>query len=412
MMVAATILEEYVGSVRIFLFEKNTHCGAKVLISGGWRCNVTTGITDRKILLTKYIRGVKFLIPALNAFPPHKVVKRFEDHGVPLKCEPDNRVFPVSNNGKDIVGVFERLFKDDRIDCRFKVTVNAIMYDHDQQQFCCHTNQGDIFVDRVVVATGGNAYAHTGSAGDGYTFARQLGHEVTQLGPSLNSFLSCEDRPKRCTWISFPQSSIQFVDHHQKKQNLTWPSLFTHFGMSGPLIFALSAYVAHTIIDTHHPLTVTRKPDHSKKYEYWYQRLSTACTQHPKKLLTTLLWQIFAERFVIELLWYAGGSVYQRCADCSHSLKKSLAHALGDGMKIQFCNRRAWDEFVTAWWVVTSQIDPKTMQSLLRPWLYRVGEVLDVDGLTWWFNLQSSRATGRLAGRHIVSQLSAQQPVV
>ena len=113
MMAAATLAESLRDSNnhRVTLFEKNKSLGAKVIISGGGRCNVTTGITDRKILLTKYPRGAKRLVPALNKFAPGMVVEWFEDHGVPLHCEQDLRVFPDSNNGADVVGVFEKIFR-------------------------------------------------------------------------------------------------------------------------------------------------------------------------------------------------------------------------------------------------------------------------------------------------------------
>jgi predicted Rossmann fold flavoprotein len=212
MMCAATLLENMPSTepLSVALFDKNTKLGVKVLISGGGRCNVTTGITDKKTLLSKYIRGSDFLKPTLSSFPPQKVKARFENHGVPLKIEDDLRVFPVSDNGKDIVGIFEKLFLSQSNFLENYLGHGITSVQKNEKIFTLTLDDGTTqTADILVIATGGNAYAKTGSSGDGYEFARQLGHSITALGPSLNSFLSAQERPKKLSGLSLSSAKLE-----------------------------------------------------------------------------------------------------------------------------------------------------------------------------------------------------------
>ncbi|MFA4845478.1 MAG: aminoacetone oxidase family FAD-binding enzyme, partial [Patescibacteria group bacterium] len=232
-LMCAVTLHETVPTAEIFLFERNDGLGKKVIISGGGRCNVTTGILDVKTILTKYPRGNKFLTSAMYGFPPDAVIHWFESRDVPLKTQSDLRVFPISDKGRDIVRVFEMLFQESEVTVMLKT--NVVNVTKQGKKFSVLTKESalPLIVDRVVLTTGGQAYRHTGSTGDGYAFASSLGHTITPLAPSLNAFFTREKWPAQISGLSFDNATITAL-RGKKHPSFTGPFLFTHKGVSGP----------------------------------------------------------------------------------------------------------------------------------------------------------------------------------
>lgn len=418
MMCAATLIEEwYHGD--IMLFDKNPWLGAKVIISGGGRCNVTTGITSIKELKKHYVRGADFLDTALRACTPKGIYKRFEAHGVPLKIEKDMRVFPQSDDGKDIVRIFEKVFAQAE-NMRVCLGESVISIHnaqctmnngegvgtpswgvHDWRRFIITTDKGSYEVDAVVLTTGGNAYRHTGSTGDGYAFAQALGHSITILWPSLNSFLVAEEWCKRLSGLSFPRARLvcDRVMTLPDPDFLFWPFLFTHFGISGPVTFRLSSMIPYEAMTAEQSVSIRCIIDADRDSHYRSQTIMTAIQSSPKKSLKNILSTLLPERFVVELLAYCQIDVLLSGAQLSKAMRESLIDALAKGMVLTLMQRRPGDEFVTAGGVSTDEIDPETMESRICPWLYFAGEIMDIDGVTGGYNLTSSWATGRLVGK-------------
>lgn len=388
MMAAAIIAEN--STHEIDIFEKNNILGAKVLISWGWRCNVTTGYIKKQELQKKYIRGWDFLQDSISQFWPRKMRQRVESHGVPLKCEDDMRVFPQSDDGKDIVWVFEKIFREKNVKIKFKEWVEELQYD--QWVFMIRTKQWIGMYDAVVVTTGGNAYAHTGSSGDGYELVKPLGHTTTPLWPSLNSFLVQEERIKTLSGISFSNAQIGY-----EKAKVIWPVLLTHFGTSGPAVFAFSAHSSFEQIDREHPLEVKLAPFAERNTERRTRWLHELVTNSPKKQINTVLWFEFPDRFADALLSSLNITNEKKIADMSREEKVLLCKTLGEGITLHLIARRAGDEFVTAGWINTDEINSQTMESRICPRLYFAGEVINVDWVTGWYNLQACRSTGYAA---------------
>lgn len=189
MMVAVTLAELGISGESIALFDGNTSIGKKVAITGGGRCNVTTGIVSKKELLAKYVRGADFIETAMGKFSPKKVREWFLEHGCPLKVEDDFRVFPVSDRSSDVIGVFSRILENAGIRQHLATKVLSVKREEGASQgFLVETLGGVEHFDVLVVATGGEAYAKTGSSGSGYSFAQALRHTVTPLAPSLSAF--------------------------------------------------------------------------------------------------------------------------------------------------------------------------------------------------------------------------------
>lgn len=392
-MAAASILET-APEAELFLVERNDGLGKKVIISGGGRCNVTTGIQDVRTVLTKYPRGGKFLSKAMYHFPPAEVYAWFESHGVPLKVEEDLRVFPQSDNGKDIVGVFSKIFRESNVRVLLKHSVDSI--EKRIHGFRLHFKEGDLLdADIVVLTTGGQAYRHTGSTGDGYAFAIGLGHTITKLAPSLNAFFTRETWPADLSGLSFEKAEFR-----ARGKKFTGPFLFTHKGVSGPAVFALSSQVAFEHYDTHEPLNVEIDLFPNESHEELFARLEKAIIDGGMKstlnILATIVPKSLAEIMLRELS--LDGTLHAVEIGRKNFLR---IVAWLKGIPLEVVGRGAGDEFVTAGGVLLEEVDPSTMESKICPGLYFAGEILDIDGYTGGFNLQASWATGRLAGTSI-----------
>ena len=408
LMCATTLLERSDFSGHIAIIDRNPHLWAKVIISGWGRCNVTTWYSSIKEILTKYPRGSDFLSPMLKAFTPRSIYRWFEEHGVPLKIEKDMRVFPVSDDGHDVVGAFEQLFvtHHDRIDILLRTKVESVSQAVCSDGSCSGRfqvvtdKQGILTCSNVVIATGGQAYRHTGSTGDGYAFAQDLWHTITDLWPSLSSFETSDTTLHELSWLAFPTAQIQVC---QTWQWYGGAALLTHFGISWPLAFIVSAHTPFNQIDYEHPLSLRLRPHADHDYNWRYDRLTQQAHTQPHKQLSTILKQEFSDKFIVYFL--ADGFEDRgrtEIASLQKTQKSTIADLLGNGISLTIIKRRPGDEFVTAGWVDISEVSPSDCQSRICPWLYLAGEVLDIDGYTWWYNLTSSWATGRRVGDKII----------
>ncbi len=398
LMTAATILDAD-PEADVFLLERNDGLGKKVIISGGGRCNVTTGILDVRTVLTKYPRGSKFLSSAMFTFPPEAVQAWFESHGVPLKTEDDLRVFPVSDDGKDVVRAFERAFDTPRMHVLLKKNVTGISR-RATGGFDVHVKDQPepLSADAVVLTTGGQAYRHTGSTGDGYAFALSLGHSLTPLAPSLNAFFTRERWPAEVSGLSFPKA--KFTARRGRGITFTGPFLFTHKGVSGPAVFALSSLVAFEKYDHAVPLEINIDLFPDLTPTALHEAITLQMQDNPAKIFANVLAAVIPKSLVGICLGEIAVSGERRAdqtpkadvARCVQWLKAVPLHVV---------QRGGGDEFVTAGGVPLSEVDPSTMESKICPGLYFAGEILDIDGFTGGFNLQASWATGHLAGESI-----------
>ncbi len=395
-LMAAATIQERNPKAEVYLIERNNGLGKKVIISGGGRCNVTTGLRDIREVLSKYPRGGKFLNSAMRRFPPEAVYAWFEAHGVPLKIEDDLRVFPRSNDGHDIVGAFERLFHDSNV--HIQLNRHAIKITREGEGYLVSFKDGETLrADRVILTTGGQAFRHTGSTGDGYAFAEALGHRLTPLAPSLNSFFTKETWPRDVSGLSFEKARLRA--RFEKAYEFTGPILFTHKGVSGPAVFALSSLVAFETYDAAHPmkLRIDIFPDLSE--DDLLGTLEHAVAAHAKKLLGSVLDFMMSKSLAEVLCRELAVDAHARAAEVA---KKDLRRITAwlKNIPLEVIGRGAGDEFVTAGGVDLKDVDPRTMASKVSPGLFFAGEILDIDGFTGGFNLQASWAAGRAAGEH------------
>ena len=407
MMCLATILEsqsEKKLPLEIHLFDKNPKIGVKVAITGGGRCNVTTGVNDINVLLSKYIRGSKFLKPSLLAFPPVKVQQWIEDHGVKLKEEDDGRVFPVSDKGEDVVEVFEKISKDERVFMHLEENVLSVSMK--KEKFCLTTSKTSTkksanTYDILVVTTGGNAYQQTGSTGDGFELAKSLGHNITSLCPSLNGFTTQEIWCQELAGVNLQNVRINFTLGSGEKKSVTGPMLFTHTGITGPAVFELAAYIAFEKVSKENEFKIKLDPDANYNFATLEQALLKEISKNGLRSLVQVLMP-FVPRHFAEIILTLSGTKALIGADLTKEERKILVHFLTGDLEITLIERTPSAEFVTAGGVNLEEVNWKTMESKLHKGLYFAGEVLNIDGLTGGFNLQSAWATGRSAGNAII----------
>lgn len=353
-MMAAATIAELNPSAKITIYEKNTQLGRKLVVTGGGRCNITTAITDVRELMQKYPRGSRWLRFAMHEFGPKQTYEWFEDHGVKLKVEGE-RVFPESENGEQIVDMFLKIYIRFNVQIRFKTEVGKL---------------DNLDADRIIITTGGKS---------GYGLAESIGHTITPLAPTLTSFIG--DVPE-ISGVSIENARLKMLSHE-----FEGPFLFTHKGITGPAVFAISALTAYKKFDQGADLYVDYTP--KLNHEQLRKLLGENPNERLIKVVQKLVPKSLAEIFGID-----------KGKRINETSKKEIARIIDllKNYKIKITGKTPGREIVTAGGVSLDEVDSKTMQSKIDPRIYFAGEVLDVDGLTGGFNLQNAWATGRLAG--------------
>jgi len=387
MMAAATILESG-ADVEVCLIDKNPELGRKVVISGGGRCNLTTADNEISSILRAYPRGGRWLKFCMHEFPPKEVCDWFEAHKIPLKTE-GRKIFPVSNKGTDITSMFQQLFADKHVEVLMNSSVTGIEKEGDG--FRVKFKNGERYCDRLMIATGGHAYRHTGSTGDGYAFAQSLGHNITPLAATLTSFSAAESWISDLAGVSIQNAKFKLVG--KEKHEWSGPFLFTHKGVSGPGIFALSSLSAYEECSDEKPLDLFI--DFVPDLDYQSIRFS------PQKTLLKTLNDYLPKSLLGVIFDYLKVDGSKKASEVTKKDLNRIIESLKN-FKITLNERTQGSEIVTAGGVDLKEVDPKTMESKVCPGLYLAGELLDIDGFTGGYNLQSAWATGRLAGYSIV----------
>ncbi|MBU2566955.1 NAD(P)/FAD-dependent oxidoreductase [Patescibacteria group bacterium] len=401
LMAAATIKEAW-PKVEVIIIEKNSELGKKVVISGGGRCNLTTGLDDIKLTLSKYPRGDKFLTKAMYAFPPKSVREWFINHGVPVKTEKDMRVFPVSNNGHDVVDVFKNIFTKIGAEVLLDSPVEDIKKTKKGFSVKIKNLNKTLAVDKVILTTGGQAYRQTGSTGDGYNLSAKLGHNITELAPSLSAFYTKETWPAEVAGLSIQDATLK-IKINKKKLVINGPLMFTHKGITGPAVFAMSALIAFEKIDTKTPLKIFIDIFSGTKESELTSELNNLMDKHYKKTVSRVLSMLVPKSLALIILSELGIDPLKESGQVGKTDKALIINWMKQ-IPLNIVARVAGEEFVTAGGVDLDEVNPSTMESKKCPGLYLAGEILNIDGFTGGFNLQSAWATGRIAGISVVAK--------
>lgn len=380
----------------VLLLERNPKIGRKVLITGKGRCNVTHH-TDAVDTLIQNIPGNgRFLYSAFSNFMPQDTIDFFEDYGVPLKVERGNRVFPQSDKASDIVDAMARYLADVGVHVR-QARVTELLTENGTVKGVKTESGEAFFSDRVILATGGKSYPKTGSTGDGYAFAQSVGHTVTPLRPSLSALRCREGFCSDCSGLSLRNVAITVYDTKTKKTIYTdfGEMLFTHFGVSGPMILSASAHMREMQAERY-TIHLDLKPALSP--EKLDARILRDFSENLNKSISNTLGLLLPRSIIPAVLHRAGLRPSEKINQITKEQRTRLAETVKNLTLTVMDFHDIKEAIVTAGGVKTSEVNPKTMESKLCRGLYFAGELLDCDGYTGGFNLQIAFSTGRLAG--------------
>ncbi|MBR4040154.1 MAG: NAD(P)/FAD-dependent oxidoreductase [Clostridia bacterium] len=381
------------AGAQVMLLEKNEKLGKKIYITGKGRCNVTNAC-DTEDFFRQVPRNSKFLNAAVRQFGHEDVTSLLEMLGTPTKVERGNRVFPVSDKASDVTRAFSRGMRDAGVQVKLDTSVRQILREEDG--FAVKLEDGGVLhAKAVVVATGGLSYPSTGSTGDGYAFAKENGHAVTPLTGSLVGLTIDEKWPKLLMGLSLKNVRVSAQMGRKKIYDELGEMLFTHFGVSGPLIIELSSHMPEDFGAVQ--VSLDMKPGLSG--EQVDLRLQREFQENVRKQLSSVLVALMPARMGPVFAGLCGLSPEQPINQITREQRAAIAKNL-KALPLRVTGTRPIEEaIVTRGGVEVKEVSPSTMMSKLAPGLFFAGEVLDVDAHTGGFNLQIAFSTGALAGK-------------
>jgi len=392
---AAGLMAAYYAAINgaaVTVYERNDACGKKINITGKGRCNLTN-LCDIQTFLQNVPVNPRFLYKALNNLSPEDLMAVFESFGVPLKVERGRRVFPVSDKAADISAALYNAC----ISVGVKVVHSRVRgLSVKNGAFCGVRLAGgkETAFDGCVVATGGASYPRTGSDGDGYRFAKEAGHTVTPLRPSLVPLCVAEDTCVRCMGLALKNVKASFYSAEGKQlYSEQGELLFTHFGISGPLVLSASAHLGtaqgvKAVIDLKPALDM----------ETLDKRLLRDFEENRNKDFCNSLDALLPQKLIPVIIEQSGIPPHKKVNSITKEERRTLAERI-KGISLTVTGTRPIDEaIVTSGGVSVAEINPSTMESKLVKGLYFAGEVIDVDAYTGGYNLQIAFSTGALAG--------------
>ena len=389
-MMAAVAAAE--GGARVLLLEPMERLGKKLNITGKGRCNVTNDCAVEE-LLRNVPRNGRFLYSAFSRFDSGDVKAFFEVRGVPLKTERGNRVFPVSDRAFDISGALENYLRE--LGVRIvRDRAEALLLEN-QALSGVRGGRGKYEAGRAVIATGGVSYPLTGSTGDGYRLARSMGHTVQEPRGSLVPLCAAGELCPALQGLSLRNVTLRAYEDDRRIFEDLGEMLFTHFGVSGPLVLSASAHMRR-FGERRYRLEIDLKPGlDEQKLD---KRLLADFSKRPNSDLINSLDDLLPKKLIGPFVELSGVNSRQKVHDITREQRRRLAVLL-KALPVEITGPRPVEEaIVTSGGVAVGEVDPSTMASKLCPGLYFAGEVLDVDAYTGGFNLQIAWSTGHLAG--------------
>ena len=377
------------------LLEKNEKLGKKLFITGKGRCNITNA-ADIEDLFTAVISNPKFLYSGFYSFTNQQVIDFFEELGVKTKVERGERVFPVSDHSSDVIAAFSRELKSLGVSVSLNTEVKELLCEQDKVCGVLLTNGKKMKADAVIVATGGISYPSTGSTGDGYRFARETGHRVTELLPSLVPMEVRQWYAKELQGLSLRNIEIRITDGKKKLYEEFGEMLFTHYGVTGPVILSASSVVGKTLRKKELTLHIDLKPALSE--EQLDKRILREFDANHNKQYKNSIDSLFPAKLKPVMIELSEIEPEKKVNEITKEERQRLVHLIKD-FTMTLTGLRGYNEaIITKGGVSVKEIDPGTMESKIIKGLYFAGEVLDLDAVTGGYNLQIAWSTGYLAG--------------
>lgn len=389
------------GGREVHVFEKNEKLGKKLFITGKGRCNITNA-GDMDTLFSSVISNPKFLYSAFYGFTNEQTIAFFEELGVPVKIERGNRVFPVSDHSSDVIGALSREMNRLGVEVHLHAEVEKILtYREDPERIrgVRLKNGKEVAGDACIVATGGVSYPSTGSTGDGLRFAEELGLKVTELFPALVPMEVKEWYAKELQGLSLRNVTAAIYDGKKKLYEEFGEMLFTHYGVSGPIIISASSSVGKKLKEKELRLCIDLKPALSQ--EQLDQRILRDFEENRNKQFKNSVDRLFPAKLKPIMIELSGISAEKKVNEISKEERIRFVKLIKE-FPMTLTGLRSYKEaIITKGGVSVKEIDPGTMESKKIKGLYFIGEVLDLDALTGGFNLQIAWSTAAAAGNAV-----------
>lgn len=386
------------GGAEITVIEKNERPARKLMITGKGRCNVTNNC-DLNTLISNTPKNGRFLYSAFSSFSAQETMAFFESLGVPLKTERGNRVFPVSDKAVDIVDALVSLTRKHGI--KIINGVASEILTENGEVTGVRLQDGKILeADSVVLATGGMSYPLTGSTGDGYKMAKKLGHTITELKPSLVPLNVHEGFCTKLSGLSLKNVTLSVFEEGKKKPIFKemGEMLFTHFGISGPLVLSASAYISK-MNEAQYTAVIDLKPALTE--EQLDKRILRDFDEEKNKDFSNSLDKLLPKSLIPVIIDLSGIPADTKVNQISRAERAELIRAIKN-LTLHITGFRPIEEaIITRGGISVKEINPSTMESKLIKGLFFAGEIIDVDAYTGGFNLQIAFSTGYLAGNNV-----------
>lgn len=379
----------------VFLFEKNEKLGKKLYITGKGRCNFTNNCTNDEFI-KNVISNPKFLYSAINSFSPQDVISFFEKRGLKTKCERGNRMFPESDKSSDVIKTLSVFSSNVRVFCDTEIVELVV---ENSAIKGVRTKNKTYSFDAVVVATGGVSYPSTGSTGDGYKFAKSVGHNIIEPKPSLCGLISTDKSCKALEGLSLKNVNVKVFVNEKEVDSEFGEMLFTANGVSGPCILTLSSKICRINIDNCF-ISIDLKP--ALSYDLLDDRILRDFCKNSGKIFKNSLDELLPKSLIPIIIERSGISQDKKVSQISATERSRLVNLLKD-FRLKISSLAPFSQAViTSGGVSTKEINPKTMESKKVQNLYFIGEVLDVDALTGGYNLQIAFSTAKSAVNAII----------
>lgn len=379
----------------VTLIEKNDRIGKKLFITGKGRCNITNNAPIEEFF-DMVMKNKNFLYSSFYSYTNKDIISLLERYGVKTKVERGNRVFPASDKSSDVIRAFEKFLIDNNVKLMLNSKVDYVYME--DSKFIVVISKDKYVFDKLLIATGGMSYPRTGSTGDGYRFAKSFGHTITKLVPSLVPVEVEEDWIKELQGLSLKNVSLKAFVGDKKIYEDFGEMLFTHYGMSGPIVLSMSNYL-HNHLNHKIKFFIDFKPAlEDKKLD---NRIIRDFQENSNKQIKNGLDDLLPKKVIPVIIRLAGLNPEKTINQITKEERLKLVNNIKN-FPLTFKSLRPIEEaIITSGGVNVKEINPSTMESKIVPGLFFSGEVIDVDALTGGFNLQIAYSTGYLAGSNI-----------
>lgn len=381
----------------VHIFEHNEKLGKKLYITGKGRCNVTNGCEDVEDLFRHVVTNHRFLYSAFYTFNNQNMMDYLNSLGLQLKVERGQRVFPVSDKSSDVIQALSKALKMKHVHVHLKMHVDALLAENGRVTGIRLSDGGTVSADAVILATGGVSYASTGSTGDGHQMAEHVGHQVTELRPSLVPMVVEEEWCRNLQGLSLKNVSFSLKQGKKVFYKDFGEMMFTHFGITGPLVLSGSTCIAGYLKKGEVKAIIDLKPSLSE--EQLDARLLRDFDKNINRQLRNSLSELLPSSLIPVIIELAGIDPYQVVHDITKEQRQQMVQVIKH-LTMTVSGVRGFNEaIITQGGIRVKEVDPATMASKLVEGLYFAGEILDLDAMTGGYNLQIAWSTAYMAGK-------------